>query len=106
IGEIKDRPEEGELISAPKREPGRELATDDGEIEHVNDLSVQKAGVPAFCWKELCFFIPGTFTEYHTIEGGVNDISQCTRENQRYVGYKSPVIFVSNQVIESVGNRD
>ncbi len=60
IGDIKDRPEEFELLPAPDGEPGRKRCINNGKIEHIDDPPVQKRSIAAFGREKCCNSVIGT----------------------------------------------
>ena len=79
----------------------------DREMEHVNHITHEPKGIPAFCWKKGCRLFPTRAGEKPTVKNRIQDIPHGTRPNQRNGPQKAPVCtgFRSMNQIPPNGNR-
>src|SRR5690606_10561367 len=82
VRDIKYRPKEEEILTAPNGEPNREVAFNKRKIEHIDKLAVEDARITDTGRKKLRTVKPGAFGEDHSVEGGVDDVTHRAGENQ------------------------
>ena len=82
IGHVEHRLEEFEMLAAPDRQPLRQAPFPNGEVEHVHHRTVEERCVAAVGRKELRRLSMYARTEEQSVEGAVDDVAQCTGEDQ------------------------
>jgi len=84
VGEVKDGPEEDEMVVGAEEEggqPGGVFAgnVDDGEVEHVDHATMQPSGIAAAVGEEGGDLRIGALAEDATIEHAVDDVAHGSR---------------------------
>ena len=88
VGQVKDRTEKDKLFSSPHREPVGQHRLYQREIEHIDHLPVQPAGIAA-TFRHKRGNLSEAMIEHHPIEYGVDDIPDSPRKDQRDTGDKA-----------------
>ena len=82
IGKVENRAEEDEMVSTYERHPFRPVCFDNGELEHIDHFAVEQRSISAAFGHESCQLRIGAFIKQHSVEYAVDDIAQCSRQNE------------------------
>lgn len=88
IGEVEYGAEEHKMLPAYERHPLRPRGVDDGEVEHVDHLAVEKWCIAAAFGKESGRHLRA-FAEQHAVEHTVYDVAQSACKHQGYADDES-----------------
>ena len=83
VGDVEDEAEEDKLFAAPNGKVGREGGFYEGEVEHINYLSVEEGGVTASFGEELGNLKGSGFAEEEPIKGAVDDVAKGANGDER-----------------------
>lgn len=92
IGDIENRPEKHKILASPERKPRRVISLNNWKIKHIHHFAMQKTTVTTFSREKCCYFMEFTCTEYHSVKGTVNDISECSCQDERKAENQTPFI--------------
>ena len=91
IGNIKYGPEKYECVSAFNRNPIGVYAIEDGEVEHIYDLTVQEATITTSFRHELCYRMKTALAENQPIKCAIDYISKGSHKDQGHAEDQSQV---------------
>jgi hypothetical protein len=82
ISNIEDGSEENVIVSTPERNPIRKESFPQGEVQHVDHLSLKESGITSSFGKK-CGYLIKAFIKDEAVKGAVDHIAYCTGEDER-----------------------
>jgi hypothetical protein len=96
---IEDVVEEGEFVTANKRQPGWETGMYQWEIKHIDHPAVKKAGI-AMGGEYACDMGIGAFLENQSVEKAVDKVAQRAGKDQGGANDEMRMIFFFNDPLD------